>query len=430
MILNIKKPLLSITVMLGIASLTVSCGSLPKESVEAQSRKPKQESQETVVDAAIARANLLEPQPEYTGNTAPFRIISVRSQIEGRLLALNLDIGDTVNRGKIISQVDDILLLNALKQAEAQLATNESEVDRAKTQISNALAQVEKAKLELMQAESDYQRMYKLYKEGAISQQITEQAKTKAQTAKQSLKVTLQQVKTEKEAVTAAKGRVLAQKAVVKAAAERRSYARIISPITGTVIEKTTEPGNLVQPGSEILKIGDFSRVKIITQISELELAKIKIGQSVQVKLDAFPDQEIIGRVNRISPSADNTSRLIPVEIVIPNIENKIGSGLLARVKFTTAESKRVIIPITAINNGDQEITENSTSTVFIVEKKGEKTTVKQQPITIGKMANNKVEILSGLQPGENYVVRSNQPLKNGETVKLSMLSESSDRNN
>ncbi|WP_242031033.1 efflux RND transporter periplasmic adaptor subunit [Anabaena sp. FACHB-1237] len=416
--------------MLALASLTVSCGSLPKESVEAQSRKPKQESQETVVDAAIAHANLLEPQPEYTGSTAPFRIISVRSQIEGRLLALNLDIGDTVNRGKIISQVDDILLLNTLKQAEAQLVTNKSELDRAKTQISNALAQVEKAKLELMQAESDYQRMYKLYKEGAISQQITEQAKTKAQTAKQSLKVTLQQVQTEKEAVTAAQGRVLAQKAVVKAAAERRSYARIISPITGTVIEKTTEPGNLIQPGSEILKIGDFSQVKIITQISELELAKIKIGQSVQVKLDAFPDQEIIGRVNRISPSADNTSRLIPVEIVIPNIENKIGSGLLARVKFTTSENKRVIIPITAINNQDQEITENSTSTVFIVQKRGEKTTVKQQAITIGKIANNKVEILSGLQPGDNYVVRSNQPLKNGKPVKLSMLSESSDKNN
>ncbi|MBD2136663.1 efflux RND transporter periplasmic adaptor subunit [Anabaena sp. FACHB-1237] len=430
MILNIKKPLLSITMMLALASLTVSCGSLPKESVEAQSRKPKQESQETVVDAAIAHANLLEPQPEYTGSTAPFRIISVRSQIEGRLLALNLDIGDTVNRGKIISQVDDILLLNTLKQAEAQLVTNKSELDRAKTQISNALAQVEKAKLELMQAESDYQRMYKLYKEGAISQQITEQAKTKAQTAKQSLKVTLQQVQTEKEAVTAAQGRVLAQKAVVKAAAERRSYARIISPITGTVIEKTTEPGNLIQPGSEILKIGDFSQVKIITQISELELAKIKIGQSVQVKLDAFPDQEIIGRVNRISPSADNTSRLIPVEIVIPNIENKIGSGLLARVKFTTSENKRVIIPITAINNQDQEITENSTSTVFIVQKRGEKTTVKQQAITIGKIANNKVEILSGLQPGDNYVVRSNQPLKNGKPVKLSMLSESSDKNN
>jgi RND family efflux transporter MFP subunit len=426
----IKQPVrqiqnLCIFCVFGLALLTAGCGSLPKESAEAQSRKPKGESKETAVDVAIARTHILSPQPEYIGNTAPFRIVSVRSQVEGRLISLNLDIGDTVQRGKIISQLDDTLLLTAVKQAEAQLATTESEVARAITQVNNARAQVERTRLELVQAKADSHRLTQLYKEGAIPEQNAQQAQTKARTAAQALRAAMAQVSTEKQAVAAAQGRVFAQKAAVSAAQERRSYARLVSPITGIVTEKVTEPGNLLQPGSEVLKVADFSRVKVVAQVSELELAKIQVGQSVEVKLDAFPDKKFIAKVARISPTADTTARLIPIEIVMPNSGGKIGSGLLARVSFTTQTKQRVVVPETAISSQDKKPQlENNNSTLFVVENTGQKTTVKQRQVSLGKIANGKIEILSGLQPGESYVVRSSKPLKDGAVVKLSMLSE------
>ncbi|PPJ62603.1 efflux RND transporter periplasmic adaptor subunit [Cuspidothrix issatschenkoi] len=426
----IKQPVrqiqnLCIFCVFGLALLTAGCGSLPKESAEAQSRKPKGESKETAVDVAIARTHILSPQPEYIGNTAPFRVVSVRSQVEGRLISLNLDIGDTVQRGKIISQLDDTLLLTAVKQAEAQLATTESEVARAITQVNNARAQVEKTRLELVQAKADSHRLTQLYKEGAIPEQNAQQAQTKARTAAQALRAAMAQLSTEKQAVAAAQGRVFAQKASVSAAQERRSYARLISPITGVVTEKVTEPGNLLQPGSEVLKVADFSRVKVVAQVSELELARIQVGQSVEVKLDAFPDEKFIGKVARISPTADTTARLIPIEIVMPNRGGKVGSGLLARVSFTTQTKQRVVVPETAISSQDKKPQlENNNSTLFVVENTGQKTTVKQRQVSLGKIANGKIEILSGLQPGESYVVRSSKPLKDGAVVKLSMLSE------
>ncbi len=426
----IKQPVrqiqnLCIFSVFGLVLLTVGCGSSPKESAEAQSQKPRQKSPETAVDVSIARTNLLSPQSEYIGNTTPFRVVSVRSQVEGRLIALNLDIGDTIQRGKIISQLDDTLLVTALKQAEAQLATTESEVARAITQVNNARAQVERTRLELVQAEADSRRLTQLYKEGAIPEQSAQQAQTRARTAAQALRAAMSQVNTEKQAVAAAQGRVFAQKAAVSAAVERRSYSRLISPITGVVTEKVTEPGNLLQPGSEVLKVADFSRVKVVAQVSELELAKIQVGQSVEVKLDAFPDQKFIGRVSRISPTADTTARLIPIEIVMPNSGGKIGSGLLARVSFTTQTKQRVVVPETAISSQDKKPKlENNNSTLFVIEKTDKKTTVKQRQVSLGKIANGKIEILSGLQPGENYVVRSSQPLKDGAVVKLSMLSE------
>jgi multidrug resistance efflux pump len=169
----------------------------------------------------------------------------------------------------------------------------------------------------------------KLLQQGAMAQQSAEQAETAAQTKVQAFRAAQEQVRIEQQAVAVAKSRLTAQQAVVAQARERRSYTRLKSPTAGVVLEKLTEPGNFLQPGNEILKIGDFRRVKVIVQFSELELALVQIGQSVQVRLDAFPDRSYVGTVTRISPVANATARLLPVEIVIPNSDGKIGSGLL-----------------------------------------------------------------------------------------------------
>lgn len=346
---------------------------------------------------------------------------------------MNLDVGDTVKRGQNVGQLDDIILSTNLKQAEAELAALQSEVARATTQVSNARAQVERARLEVVQAEADAQRQERLFKEGAISEQAAEQARTEAKTATQALRAATEQVRTEEQAVAAAKGRVFAQQAVVAQTKERRSYTRLTSPLNGVITERVTEPGNLLQAGGEILKIADLSRIKVVVQVSELELGEIQVGQSVQVRLDAFPDQTIIGRVTRISPTADATARLIPVEVVTPNSQGNIGSGLLARVNFASQTPERVVVSQTAIqregkNQQSSPTTprqsQNQNGTVYVVTDSQGKPTVTARTVTLGKSADGKVEILSGLQPGEQYVARSGRPLKDGENVRLSILSE------
>jgi HlyD family secretion protein len=431
--------------VLSMGLLTASCGSLPKESAEAQSQNRsggEQGNSATAVDVAIARTGLLRQQPEYTGTTNAFRVVSLRSQVEGRLLALNVDIGNAVKSGQVIGQLDDALLLTALKQAEAELASLNSEVARARTQVGNARAEVERLRLVLVQAQADSQRQQKLLKEGAIAQQIAEQSQTEARTAAQALRAATEQVRTEQQAVAAAQGRVVAQQALVAEAKERRSYAKLISPIVGVITEKVTEPGNLLQPGNEIVKIGDFSRAKVIVQVSELELGKIQLGQSVEVSLDAFPNKKYVGRVIRISPAADATARLVPVEVEIPNTDGKIGSGLLARVNFQSTAQQRVVIPQTAIqaqqnaqrqgsggvsppSPTDRETpSQNRNGRVFVINNTDGKPKVTARSVTLGERADSKVEILSGLQPGESFVVQSGKPLKDRQDVRISILSE------
>ncbi|MEA5623606.1 efflux RND transporter periplasmic adaptor subunit [Nostoc sp. UHCC 0251] len=423
---------LLIPCLVSIGLLTASCGSLPKESAGAQSQQPggREPGGATPVDVAIARTDLLQKSPEYTGNTTPFRIVSLRSQVEARLLALNLDVGDTVKQGQNVGRLDDAILSTELKQAEAELAALKSEVARATNQVSNARADVERARLQVVQAQADSKRQQDLFQAGAIAEQTAQQARTQAQTAAQALRAAQEQVRTEQQAVAAAQGRVLAQQALVAQTKERRSYARLTSPITGIVTEKVTEPGNLLQAGSEVLKIGDFNRVKVVVQVSELELAQIQVGQSVQVRLDAFPNETLTGRVTRISPAADATARLIPVEVVIPNTQSKIGSGLLARVNFENQTQQRVVVPQTAIQKqagGAEGEQENRSGTLFVVKETEGKTKVASRAVNLGKRADGKVEILSGLQPGERYVVRSGQPLKDGGAVRLSILSETAE---
>lgn len=419
-----------IVIILSVGILSTSCASLPKDSAEAQSQRQGRGGKKggaTAVDVAIARTGSLQQEQSLTGTTTPFRTVSLRSQVEGRLLALNVDIGDTVNKGQIIGQIDDALLKTAINQAEAELASLKSEVARINAQISNARVEVERTRLQLQQKQADSQRQQKLAQQGAIAKQTAEQALTEAQTAAQVLRAAQESVQVEQQSLAAAQGRIVAQQAVVAEAQERRSYARLISPISGVILARVTEPGNLLQPGNELLKIGDFNRVKVEVQVSELELAKIRVGQSVQVRLDAFPNQTYSGTLSRISPAADPTARLVPVEVIIPN-QDGIGSGLLARVNFTSQEQANIVIPESALQKDRKSSSEensqpNDRGKIFVLNS-SEKPTVSAREVKIGKNVDGKVEILSGLQPGEKFVARSGEPLKDGATVRLSILSE------
>ncbi|MCA1992622.1 MAG: efflux RND transporter periplasmic adaptor subunit, partial [Coleofasciculus sp. S288] len=404
---------------------------LPKTEAEAQSTPPggQQGGGITSVDVAIARTGVIQEPKPIPGRTKPVREVSLRAQVEGRLLDLQVDVGDHVSQGQILARLDDSLLVTAVSQAQSELTALQSEVARAQTQVSNARAQAEQARAELSQAKTDAARRQTLVRQGAISKQEAELAQTAARTAEQTLQAALAQIDTEQQAVAAARGRVEAQRATVAQAKERQSYALLAAPINGVVLEKVSEPGNLIQPGGEVLKLGDFSQVKAVVNVTDSQRSNIRVGQSVKVELDAFPNESFSGRVSRIVPVANALQ--IPVEITFPNSNGQIGSELLARVIFEDRTASRVVVPQSALPEGEgcQESgvgnnPQSSETTVFVVTGEGAEAKVQARRVQVGKCANNQVEILSGLQPGERFVARSGKPLKDGESVRFSAVSE------
>lgn len=415
----------------------------------------------TPVDVAIATPGELQQLREYTGTTQPIQEVSLRSQVEGQLLRLDVNVGDRVEAGQTVAQVHAAILEAAVVQAQAELTSRQAEVSRLETQVSDARTQVEEARLRLQQAERDADRLGHLASQGAIARQQAEQARTNANAAAQVLRSAEEQVASQQKEVTAAESRITAQQAVIAQAEERRSFTEVKAPIAGFVLAKTSEAGNLVQPGTEILKIGDFSRSKVVVQVSELELTNLRVGQSVQVRLDAVPNQRFTGTIARITPAANPTSRLLPIEIVVPNPTGQNGSGLLARVTFESDARRNIVVPVSALqgdrtrgrgaslpgaNFADRASGETASSpgakaagrsrgssapanwktsgTLFVVSGSGEQATVAARSVTLGAQLDGRVEILAGLRPGERFISRSGRPLQDGDAVRLSILSE------
>jgi RND family efflux transporter MFP subunit len=425
------------------------CSGLSKTEAEAQSNSSRSKAGERgiSVDVEIAKTEVLQEPFKSTGTTQPARQVSLRAQVEGRLLSLQADVGDLVQRGQIVARLDDSLLQTSVTQGQAELAALQSEVARAQTQVKNAQAQAEQARAELQQAQVDAQRLRSLSAAGAIAKQQAELAQTSAATAQQRLNAAIAQIATEQQAVAAAQGRVEAQRATIAQAQERQSYTLLASPITGVVVAKS-EPGNLIQPGGEVLRLGDFSSVKVVVTVSDEELSQIWVGQSVRVGVDAFANEEFIGKVTRIlpAPTANSSTLRVPVEITIPNSNGRIGGELFARVNFEQRTQPRVVIAESALESGgrgqglgvrgrkSQSPIPNSQSsisnaTVFVVTGEGDQAKVQARRVQLGIRANNKVEILSGLKPGERFVTWSGgKPLKDGERVLISKILPTSEQ--
>ncbi len=396
------------------------CTLLPQSQTSAQTQEtPSFENRTNNVDVETANLGSLTREIAYVGTTAPLQQVSVRSQVEGRLLNLAVDTGDFVPKGTVLAELEDNLLAVAVNREQAELAALESELARAEIQVKNAQIRLEEAIVQLEQAESDATRYVELAKTGLIAQQQAESYQTAAKVAQKAVLSSREQVNTEKQGVAAARGRIAAQKAVIAEQQQRQAFTTLTAPIDGVILTTTEEPGNLIQPGEEILQIGDFSRVKVIVPLSELDLGSISLGQTAEVKLDAFMNDSFVGKITSIAPLADANARQLSVEVTVPNIERKIKGGLLARVTFDSSKQPRVIVPESAI------IEENSANYIFIVDEitTDRQTTVTKQPVELGDRANGKVEIITGIKPETKFVVRSNRPLQDRETVNLSAIS-------
>lgn len=428
---------------IGALMILTGCGSSAKQQAGAQPQPVKSVRDQALpaVDAAIAGIAPLKPIREYTGTTQPVQEVSLRSQVEGQVLQVNARVGDRVQRGQALVRVDASTLAAAVTAAESELAARQAEVTRLQAQVREARTQSDQARMQLQQARTKAERLERLARDGAAPRQQAEAARAEERAVAQELKSAQEQIVNQQQAIAAAQGRVVAQQAFIAQSKERKSYAVVNSPIRGFVLETVTDVGTLVQPGAEILKLGDFSSARVTVQVPELELADIQVGEPAQIRLDALPKQEFSGTVSRISPAVNPTSGFVPVEVTVPNPEGRISVGRLARVTFEQRRVPRVMVPVLAVQaEGPPSSPPPSPSpttpgakspsrepprtrgTLFVV--LGEKTPaiVTARSVLLGEQANGKTEVLSGLKPGERFIIRSSRPLQDGEAVRVNWL--------
>lgn len=190
--------------------------------------------------------------------------------------------------------------------------------------------------------------------------------------------------------------------------------APVESPLDGIVGEVYVDIGTAVSPQEPVGLVVNMDVVKVKVDIVERDLPKVRKGQVARIKVDAYPGEVFEGRIEKISPVVDLSSRTAMVEIRIPNSDHRLKPGMFARINILIKEKKdALVIPRDAI------IRENSSNYIFVV---GDDNKVRRRRIEVGLVENNKFEVIDGLNEGELVVTMGNTRLKEGDIVEVEVV--------
>ncbi len=209
----------------------------------------------------------------------------------------------------------------ALSSAEAAVATSQTGVASAEASLDVARASISAAQMRVNKAETDLKRVEALIASGASTQQQIDDlkaergaARAQLQGAQAQLVVLQRQVETAKDQVAAATTALAVRKADVDFARLQLSYASIIAPASGTVNKRMIQPGQLVQAGQTLVSITNDSTVYVTANFKETQLERMKVGQKVDLEVDAYPDRPFEGKVASFSPGTGSAFSLLPAE--------------------------------------------------------------------------------------------------------------------
>ncbi len=182
------------------------------------------------------------------------------------------------------------------------------------------------------------------------------------------------------------------------------------APIAGWMTKKYFDTGTHVNPGQPLFQIADYHQVKLMVQVPEVEISRVKKGAVAKVSIDAWPDQQFTGWVSKLSPTVDNLSRTAKAEIAIRNPGLKIRPGMYARATVNIKRHlKGIVIPTTAI------LQREGATQIFVVEGGNAVARAVTVDIDLGETSS----IKSGLALGEQLIVAGHHSLSNGSVVKV-----------
>lgn len=184
---------------------------------------------------------------------------------------------------------------------------------------------------------------------------------------------------------------------------------QLMSPVSGVVTARNYDNGDMYSNSEPVFVVEQIRPVKLIIHVSESYFTKIKKGNDVDIKLDVYGDEVFKGKVSLVYPTIDPTTRTFPVEIKIANADERVRPGMFARVTMNFGSMNHVVTP-------DQAIVKQSGAgdRYIYVYKDGK---VSYQKVELGRRMDNKYEVISGVENGDQVVVAGQSRLTNGMEV-------------
>lgn len=377
---------------------------------------------------AKAEIGDIENNVMASGKVKALNTVEVGAQVSGEVKKLYVDIGDQVQQGDLIAQIDQVTQRNALdnqqatlEQSAAALQSAQADVLSKRANLKSAYADLASRQSELKQAQSDFARLKSLVEIDAISQQEYDTQATAVQTAKAAVDNARAAIDTAKAAIVTANANISSQQAElrksqtnVNTAQQDLGYTTIRAPMSGTVVSITTEQGSTVnanQTAPTIVTLADLSTVRINAQISEADVINVQAGMPVYFNIIGNPEQKFDATLKAIEPAPEQISETSSTDTAIyyigylevPNPERRFRIDMTAQVYVVIDQAKdALLIPSTALKNSKTDTSGKTTAIVRVLQADG---TVKEQPVTVG--INNRVnaQILSGLKAGDDVIL-------------------------
>lgn len=340
-------------VLLALAVLALaSCGN--KDAAKKQEGKPQ------VKLATVAQQEV--PQTEvYTATVESDVKNNISPNMSQRINRILVDVGDRVSRGQVLVQLD------AANQDQQQL-------------------QLQSQQIVLQNQQVEFNRTAELYASGGISKSEYDAAKTQLDVQKRQVDLIRRQL------------------------SQTSQNTQLTSPISGVVTARNYDNGDMYS-GTPILTIEQLNPVKLIVNVSETYFKDIAVGMPVDIQLDAYEDELFGGKVSIVYPSIDKATHTFPVEINLPNSDQRVRPGMFARATVNFGSVERVMIPDVAlvkqVGAGDRYV---------YVYKDGKVTYSK---VELGKHIGDQYEIISGIAPKSQIVIAGQARLADGVEVEV-----------
>ncbi len=348
----------------------------------------------------------------------PFEIVQVRPEASGRVEEYYADIGDWVDEGQPLALLDQEVLLTRLETAQARLAQSGAQLDLTRRgytprDLQRYEASVESAELVLQEALEDLDHVRELHEAGFAGDEeldsaeyAVEQSRQARNQAVDALDVLLEGSTVEE--IQSAQAAYQIALVAVREAENALGDATIHSPMSGVVLERHISEGTVVvstlasfAQGDMMYAIGDLSSMKAFASVDENDIGQIELGQSSHCDVDSYPGEVFEGTVLKIHPMADTTAGVtaFTVEIEVPNEGRRLMAGMSCEVEIITKVLENVLlVPDRAVAEHEDK------HYVFVVD---EDDRIEVREIETGETNYEETEVLSGLEEGEQVIVRS-----------------------
>lgn len=320
------------------------------------------------VRAIVLSSSDVDVNAEFSGEVRARVESRLGFRVAGKIVSRKVDVGALVKRGQVLMQLDPQDLQLSQAQALAALRSAETSRDLAKAELK---------------------RYQELRSKNFVSQAVLD----------------------EKESTfKSAQSNVDASQAAYRGQSNQAGYAALVSDVDGVVTLVSAEVGQVVQPGTEVVRVAKSGEKEIVIGLPEDKVETLRKISDVHVRLWADPSKAVIGKIREISPMADPATRTYTAKVSIPDSLEEAKLGMTAVVRFASkTATPQIKVPLTAL------FSEKSVTSVWVVEGG----VVKLVPVTIAGVAGNDLVLGSGVKPGQTVVTAGVNLLKPGQKVKI-----------